>query len=229
MSIHKQTEKKLFREHFSEKNPIRVEPGKSEELKKSIEKRLKAFDDVETGEGSYYRRSEKAKYILELSILEPHGYGYRNRSKFDLSLDNQRYLVIDGYYSVSAKVSAIDEIISFLDSCRKQIERKEALRIKRNKVREFKTQAILAQIRKLAKEEKLDFCTETDTVKLKLFVKLEENECIELFIPFSKFQKILPNLRSTILSLRELRQQGIKFKIKSVSSHYFRWISHDSL
>jgi hypothetical protein len=115
---------------------------------------------------------------------------------------------------------------------RARLERQQVLASKRHKVRELKSQAIIAQVKKLAKEEQFDFYAESDTQKLKLYVKLSAHECMELQIPFSKFQEALPHPHTTILGLRELYAGGIKFKLQALSSyrlHDRKWITPESL
>ena len=63
------------------------------------------------------------------------------------------------------------------------------------KVRDLLAQAILAQVRKLATEERFDFMSETDAQKLKLFVKLSDDHAVVLHIPFKEFKQFLPQLR----------------------------------
>ena len=81
------------------------------------------------------------------------------------------------------------------------MDRKRALKAKRGKVRDLLAQAILAQVRKLAKEEKFDFMSETDAQKLNLFVKLSDDHAVVLHIPFKDFKQFLPQLRSVIVTL----------------------------
>ena len=91
--------------------------------------------------------------------------------------------------------------------------RQKALKAQRGKVRELLAQAILAQVRKLAKEERFEFMSETDAQKLKLFVKLSDDHAVVLHIPFKDFKRLLPELRSAIVTLRQLYHNGIRFQI----------------
>jgi len=99
--------------------------------------------------------------------------------------------------------------------CKQRLERKRALQAKRGKVRQLLAQAILAQVRKLAREERFDFMSESDAQKLKLYVKLSDEHAIELHIPFREFKQILPQLRSAIVALRQLYQSGLRFHVVS--------------
>ena len=231
MSIKSSTVKKFFRENFTGENPIQSTTEELSTLKDIIWKRLKEIGNIEFRERSYYTsKQDKEQHILEFNIKNPYADSYNDYgNSFSLCLDNYGKLIISDYYS-KTYVSDIEEIVSFIAACQKRFERQNLQKNKRRKVRDFKIQAILAQIKKLAKEEKFDFYTSNDTIKLILFVRFTEKECFELHIPFSKFQEILPNLRSSIISLKELRKMGIKFKIKQIPS-YDRdiWIKYDSL
>jgi len=232
MSIQSATIKKFFREHFSGDNPIKAASSEKEKLEDMLRQHIGKIDNVKIDKKTYfYSKEDEQGHILQFSITNPQkSRGYYNTNYFDMLLDESGKLLIKYDYSIMADVSDINEIVSLIAACQKRIDRQNMQKIKRHKVRDFKTQAIFARIKKLAKEEKFDFYTENDTVKMKLFVRLAEKECIELHIPFNKFQEILPNLRSCILSLRELRNMGIRFKIKQISSYSRRsWISYDSL
>ncbi len=232
MSLQLPTVNKFFKEKFKGENPIR---GTAEELKefgKIVQQRIKGLNNISIKKDRFLSEEKKKRLVCEFSVNDAPDtdrYYYRGSSSFSLLVNEKGELTID-HWGANAVISDIEELMSFIFACQERVERQQAQRSKRKKLREFKTQAIIAQVKKMAKEEKFDFCTETDTVKLKLYVKLFENECIELQIPFSKFQKVLPDLRSIILSLRELHGKGIKFKFKT--TRFYKntgWISHESL
>ncbi len=229
MTLQQPTIEKLFREHFKGSNPISGTADELKELGKIIEQRIKGMKNVGINE-RYYHSEKKKRMVCEFSVKDkPDRYYYNSGNDFALMINEKGELCIE-HNSAKATVSDLEEIISFLSTCLGRVERQQAQRSKRKKLRDFKTQAIIAQIKKLAKEDKFDFSTDTDTVKLKLYVRLFDDECIEIHIPFSTFQEILPDLRSTISSLRDLCSKGITFKIKSVYFYRGRgWITHDSL
>lgn len=227
MGIQQTTIRKLFNEHFTGEAPIRVSDAERKKLGETIQQRIKGLKNVSVSDRYYLSEKEKKRLVCEFSISEPRRRYYRNHIRFKLILNEQGELTIS-HYASDAPVSHIDELLSLISACQERIERQHVLRKKRKKIREFKAQAIIAQVRNLAKEEKFDFCTDTDTVKLKLYVKVSEKECIELHIPFSKFQEILPELRAAILSIKELYGKGIKFKIRRTNSYRYKWITPDS-
>lgn len=147
-------------------------------------------------------------------------------------VDDQGRLTINETHSGdSALVSDLDEVIRFIEHCKERTERQKALKAQRGKVRDLLAQAILAQVRKVAKEERFDFMSETDAQKLNLFVKLSDDHAIVLHIPFKEFKQFLPQLRSVIVTLRQLYQNGIRFQIVGRGALPWRksWVSHESL
>ena len=91
-------------------------------------------------------------------------------------------------------------------------------------------QAILAQVRKIAKEDRFDFATEVDSVKLKLIIRLSDQDDFAILIPFSQFKEVLPKLRTAIRALRETYNTGVRFKT-NLKRGYRRsnWIRHEDL
>jgi len=231
MSIQTTTIRKFFREHFTGNSPIRISYGERENLREKIRQRISGIPNVKFSEKPYYfSEKQKDRYVCGFSVDDPDSrHSYYSSESFSLVLDEMGNLTIKQDYSEKALVSDLEEIVSFIAACKKRLERQKVLRSKRKKVRDFKAQAIVAQVRRLAKQEKFDFCTDTDNVKLKLFIKLSDTECIELQVPFSKFQEILPNLRAAVLSLREMTSTGIKFRLRGVSSYHHKWITHSSI
>ena len=83
---------------------------------------------------------------------------------------------------------------------------------KRQKQKDLKVQAILAQVRKMAKEDGFDFATEVDSIKLKLIIRLSDQDYFAILIPFNQFKEVLPKLRTAIQALRETYNSGVRFK-----------------
>ena len=128
-------------------------------------------------------------------------------------------------------MSDLDEVVRFAGHCNERIGRQKALKAQRGKVRDLLAQAILAQVKKVAKEERFEFMSETDAQKLKLFVKLSDEHAVVLHIPFKDFKKFLPQLRSVIVTLRQLYQNGIRFQIVGHGGLPWRksWVTHENL
>lgn len=152
-----------------------------------------------------------------------------------MEFDDESRLTIHSYQfresRHSALVSDLDEIKQFVRHVHDRYARRHAAAQKREKVRQFKSKAIIAQVKKLAKEEQFDFATSGDTVKLKLYVRLSKQDLIEISVPFKQFEKMLPKLRETIQALRILYDEGLRFKIQPVTRlpWNLKWTRHESL
>ncbi len=234
MGLQRSTIQKLLRENFPGTKPLVVAPTAREKLGTEIKSRLERFDGVDTKDSGYLREGQKPRYVCSFAVIDPEPkYHYHSRDSFYLQLDDASQLTIHEYHhsNRSALVSDLDEIVQFVRHYKERLERKRALQAKSGKVRELLSQAILAQVRKLAKEERFDFMSESDAQKLKLYVKLSDNHSIEMNIPFKEFKKILPELRSAILSLRQMYQSGIRFHVVGRRGLPWRktWVKHESL
>ncbi len=224
---------KLLKEGFGEASPMRVDPAEREQLGAAITQQLARIEGVDHKSYHYMSEAEKSRLVCTFSLMDPDSrYFYTSRNNFRLVLDDHDVLTLKTErYGSQAIVSDVDEIIQFVMHVKQRLVRRQAQKVKREKVRDLKAQAIIAQVRQLAKAEQFDFVTQTDTQKLKLFVKLSDREAIEIHIPFTQFQQILPQLRTTIASLRELHTSGLRFNIAPIQGRLWRakWVSHQSL
>ncbi|MEL6108446.1 MAG: hypothetical protein AAFU85_20660 [Planctomycetota bacterium] len=226
---------KLFREDFAGESPIVIDRAKVPQAAKEWQQRLGTMEGVQLSQHPGDRDS-RSRTLCRFTIPDPNNDIHFWRSdELRLEFDDEARLVLQSYKyrspQHSALVSDADEIKSFVRHVRERYAKRHAGAKKREKVREFKSQAIIAQVRKLAKEEQFDFATTNDTQKLKLFVKLSKQHLIEIDVPFTRFEKALPKLRDTIQSLRELYAEGLRFKIAPIGHLPWdtKWIEHDSL
>lgn len=222
MSLTQRTIKKLFRETFTSEKPLRV--TNPEALAETIKNRIGNLHNVDIQRYQYFSDRTQTQFLCGFTIKDP-GKRYHYGNDFRLII-NEAYELTIHSYNASATVGSIEEIVAFIAACQARLDRQQAQRRKREKVRQLKKQAIVAQVKKIAQAEKFDFYTDMDTVKLKLFVKLSDKDALELHIPFKHFQETLPKLGPTINALREIHQNGIKFKISS-ARHYYRWITYE--
>jgi hypothetical protein len=233
MGLQLRTIQKLLREDFAGAAPLVVADADREKVAADLKARLGRFDGVDTKNDGWVRQEEKPRLVCSFSIIDPEPYYYYGvRDSFRLFLDDLARLTIkEARSGDSALVSDLDEVIQFVRHCKQRLERQKALRAKRGKVRDLLAQAILAQVRKLATEERFDFMSETDAQKLKLFVKLSDDHAVVLHIPFKEFKQFLPQLRSAIVTLRQLYQNGIRFQIVGRRGLPWRksWVTYQSL
>lgn len=233
MGLQHSTIQKLLREAFPGTTPLVVDPAGRKKLAAEITARLERFDGVDTKENSWVSEEQKPRYVGSISIIDPSAYYYYGGcDSFRLLLDDANRLTIqEARFSHGVLVSDLNEIVTFVQHCKQRLERKRALQAKRGKVRELLAQAILAQVKKLAKKEQFDFMSESDAQKLKLYVKLSDEYAIELNIPFREFKQVLPQLRAAIVALRHLYQSGIRYHVvgRRVLPRQTPWITHQSL
>ncbi|MEZ4868023.1 MAG: hypothetical protein R3C14_42235 [Caldilineaceae bacterium] len=233
MAIPNPTLRRLLRERFSGESPLQVTPEARTSLAEQIHQRLAGMNYVETERTSHYvDQREKDRFVCAFAINEPADrYRYGNSTSFSLKLNERGALTI-AHYSLDALVSSIDEVVAFVTACQEVVERKHAQKQRRQKVRDLKAQAIVAKVKNMAKEDQFDFYTQTDTQKLTLYVRLSDTESVELQVPFSKFEEVLPHLRASIQAVRALHARGIKFKLGQFQPSGWRsqqWIRHNEL
>lgn len=231
MTLSSPTIGKIAREVFIGQDPIRLADNERDEWQQRIANRLQGLRGVEVENSSTRRDSANTQYICEIALQDLSGKsGYYYRNSFDVIHSEEGELVLrhGGRKGSRSPLSDLDELVTFIERCEVMLERQELQRKKRQKVRSLQSHAIVAQVKQLAQEEKFDFCYVADTVKLVLRVQLSEKEGIELQIPFTKFEAILPNLRDIIRSARDLHAQGIKFKMQNISNMYGTWFRHEA-
>ena len=227
--------RKLFREDFRGKGPIKVDRSKFANESKKWQDRISKIDGCQLTKHPGDKDS-RSKTLCRFTIPEPNSEGsYWRKDELRLEFDAQGRLTIHSYKhresQHSALVSDWEEIKTFVKHVRERYARRNAAARKRERVREFKSKAIIAQVKKLAKEEHFDFATTYDTVKLKLYVKLADHELIEIYVPFKQFEKVLPKLKATIQNLRELYSEGLRFKMQPIGRLPWdlSWTDHRTL
>ena len=233
MALSSRSIKKLLHDHFRGNRPMQVETTAREALGETIRQRLATLEGIDLQQYHYVSEQEKTRLVSTFTILDPGQRPYAYASNhFRLLLDEHSGLtVVHGRNENRAVVSDLDELVAFVLHCKQRLARRQALQAKRDKVRHLQAQAIIAQVKQLAKEEQFDFMTATDHQKCKLFVRLSDSHCLEIHVPFKSFQEMLPQLRTVIVSLRTLYASGMSFKIVSRQALPWRreWIVHTAL
>jgi hypothetical protein len=100
---------------------------------------------------------------------------------------------------------------------------------KAHKVRNLQTQAIQAQVRQIANEERFAFRIDTTARLIKIEVRLDEYNQLTLSVPFTEFENALLQLREMIVNLRALHQRRIRFKTHQCGYRSGAWIEPDPL
>lgn len=221
-----------MQEHFHGERPMTVEATAREALGEELRQRLASMEGVESRTYYYPSEQEKARLVYTFRLTDSRfdRYSYSGND-LRLQLSPESLLTITDGYEARAVVSDLDEIVAFVLHCKQRLARLQALQARREKVRHLQAQAIMAQVKQLAKEERFDFMTSTDSQKVKLFVRLSPTHSLEIHIPFKRFQETLPQLRTVIVSLRTLCASGVQFKVVSRRALPWGsdWVLHTSL
>jgi hypothetical protein len=227
--------RKRLRDDFPGQAPLRVDRANLAEESKRWQRELRAIEGVHVTRHPGDKDS-RSRTLCRFTIPDPDAEGHYWRSdELRLEYDDEGQLTLVSYRGRSpqydAVVSDLDEIKTFVRNVLAAYARRQAAAKKREKVRQFKSKAIVAQVKKLAREQRFDFAATGDTVKVRLFVRLSERDMIEISVPFKQFEKVLPKLRETIESLRQLYDEGLRFKMMPVSHLPWdtEWIEHRSL
>ncbi len=236
MTLAVATLRKLMREHLPEGPGPRLAPAALAATVAALKERLLALPGVEDTTGQHYYASEQQAPLLVLALREPGTETYYwRRTEMELLADPEHGLVLRAG-GERRPIGDPESVLAFVRACQAAQQRRRALDVKRLKLRNLKSQAIVARIKTIAREVGFDFATEADQVKLKLYVRLGEGpgegpgegEVIEVHIPFARFEEILPRLREALGDIRKLHADGIRFKLRQFGPRV-PWVDHRSL
>ncbi len=243
MSITWRSLQKLLRDNISGNNPLTVSSEQAEELTEDLLARVESLPRAERNKDCYHYRyrsqgvsgssdsppSDTLCCCILLEESQERWYHHHTHLHLLRHSDQQLWVNLGGQRS-EAPISDIGEVIALAQGFLQRIDKQKALAAKRQKQRDLKLQAILAQVRKIAKEDQFDFATEVDSVKLKLIIRLSDNDYFAIMIPFNQFKEVLPKLRTAIQALRETYNTGVRFKTH-LKRGYRRsdWVRHQDL
>jgi len=238
MSITSRSIQKLLRENISGKNPLSVNSEQAKELAEDFLARVEPLAGVERDDNYHpYHHSQRGSSAPTdtlcccVRLEESKERWYRNHTHLYLfvSPEEQLWVKLGGERS-PAPVSDLSEVVSLVQAFLQRVDRQKAQAAKRKKQKDLKVQAILAQVRKIAKEDQFDFATEVDTVKLKLMIRLSDQDYFAILIPFNQFKEVLPKLRPAIQTLRETYNSGVRFTTHLKRRYgWSGWIRHEDL
>ena len=242
MSIDWRTIQKLMRDNISGGNPLQVSPEQAQKLAEDLLARVEALPGTQRNDHCFHRRThaipgssdQPPPPTLHCCVLlerESQDRWYHNQTHLHLLRYPDQHLWVDlGGTQSQAPISDVGEVVALVQAFQQRIEQQKAKAAKRQKQRDLKLQAILAQVRKIAKEDQFDFATDVDSIKLKLIVRLSGDDYFAIEIPFSRFKEVLPNLRTAIQALRQVYNSGVRFKT-NLKRGYRRsdWTRHQDL
>ena len=225
MSMPDNTLRKLMQTYFTTQQALLIPEEERAQWEATIREQLSTIRDI--GFELSYNYSSRYAHddcICNFYIQDPdresgsssRRYGFdHDKVKFRLLRNVKGELVIEHEYGGRASlVSSIEQLVGFIRACQVQLDRRYTKVQKKQKLRDLKEQAIIASVKQLAKEEQFSFYTKSNSIRMYLYVRLSARECLELQIPFNKFEDLFPQLRTIIQSARGLYEQGVKFKVK---------------
>lgn len=239
MSLNYRSRQKLLRDHIQGHAPLRLSSDQATAFAASLVEQIEFLPGAKRNDGCFQMQRHTADStghssspkICGCILLEnaPNRW-YRNETHLHLLHNPEGQLQVELDHERSAPISNSDEILALVRAYHHRVEQQHARAVKRQKQRDLKYQAILAQVRKIAKEDQFDFATDMDSVKLNLFIRLSEDDYFVILIPFKRFKEVLPKLRTAIQALRETYNSGVRFKTR-LPRHYGRsdWIRHQDL
>ena len=174
---------------------------------------------------SYYRNQQHALMVPLYWIRSPSG-------------DHQvaiapRRIGEHGYYHALPEPSELrylagpEALRTLLEALLEQLRQQDFKAQKVNKVRNLQTQAVQAQLRQIANEERFAFYVTTTARLIRIAVRLDGNNQLTISVPFSEFEKVLPQLRETVINLRALHQRRIHFRTHQCLYGSGTWIEPD--
>jgi len=206
MSLNSKTIAKILREHFTGEIPIIKNIYGHIEFMSSLKSELEKITGVEVSTGSSWDNARECHFSVKGEFSK---YG----DSFTIKFNQENELIIDNYRD-SATIYQIEQIYTFIDRLKLEHENIKGRRLKTEKLNKLKKQAILAKLKEIAKEDQFDFYTTEYKTKLKITIRVEGGKLLEVDIPYGKFQEILKDLRSFIMTVRELQKSGITFRLK---------------
>lgn len=195
------------------------QPKNRRKLIRELSEKLGKLEHVQISEHPGDRDS-RSRTLIRFSIRDPHDrmghVVYRSDEyRVEMTSEGILWLAFDARYreSIRCQIRHWSDVEKFVRELLSKYNRRHASAQRQSKIRDFKANAIVAAVNQLAEEEKFKFRYTTDTQKLKLWVILGKDAVLEIEVRFSKFEETLPKLRETIVSLRQLFEEGLRFKI----------------
>jgi len=209
--------RKLLRESFGQQSPIEVDLRNRPALIQAWREKLERVEGVRVTQHPG-DRDPRSHTLLRFTVQNPHqSLQYWRTDEVHLDVDERSRLRLwvgaNREDETTVLVSDLAEIEKLVRQVLVRYAKRHAAEKKREKIRKFQSAAILAQVGKLAGEEKFDFATVADSHKVRLFVRLSRDRVFEIHIPFKRFDETLPKLRSAVTTLRQLDAEGLRFRI----------------
>jgi hypothetical protein len=131
-----------------------------------------------------------------------------------LTFDKNGVLIIDLEYAKKTYAFDIRNLQLFMDEIHNVYQEYVAEKQKLQKIRDFKTQGILAKLNAIAAEDDLKYTYEQLTNKLVLHIQITHLKTLSIDVPFKDFQEVMQKVRPFIQQMIAISNQGISFRVK---------------
>jgi len=119
---------------------------------------------------------------------------------------------------IKVPISGIDHVFRLIDGAKKRLLELRANEQKQKKVKELKTRAIETQVEGLAQRLQFAYRLKRMHTKVVLIVQLDKRQSLFVDIPLGKIQQSIDRIEPLVRHVRELYDEGLRFKI-AVSPH----------
>jgi hypothetical protein len=122
-----------------------------------------------------------------------------------------------GYQNEGVPLSGVEQLRRLLSVLRDKMLEERRREQKRDKIRKLKERAIETQIEALATRMRFAYLLEPMRNKVKLVVRLDDQNGLFVDIPHGRIQDVIAGLEKLIETVLELYRCGARFKVTSVA------------
>ena len=226
------TVKKIFRKILGKSTPLVIE---------SKEEQVKFIDDLIAVIHSPLANCEYGKswnqetknYVTDKSLanIEIYRIGGHYRELTLYILFKENVAVVNSYKIKDTPFGSIDDIAKLVVEHQKEFvlqeerdKHKEDNSKKRSKIKNLKYKAIIAKIEEIAENENFEYEMEALVSKVKLNIRLDKNEYLEISVPYSNYQEVLQEVTNAYHAILNLKQKNVPIKVKfSIYTDGMKW------
>ena len=125
-------------------------------------------------------------------------------------------MVSERYGSKGVPLSGAAELLRLLGAIRERLLEQQRKAQKREKIRKLKERSIESQIDALAARRGFAYALQPMQLKVKLTVRLDDQNGLFVDIPYGRIQEVIADLEPLIEKVRELYRSGVRFKLGSI-------------
>lgn len=219
--------KKFAREALVTATPLKLKRAGVAELRQRLTAWFAANDEL------FMTWDPHPDYRYRLGIVRVSGEPYYFGG-IALELHEQGLFIVQPYNADDTEmrpVGRIDELLTFLRLCGERAARIKGQAVRQKKVNKLRGVAVLARLRELARVHRFDFATAENKTTLELFLRFGGLHVVELRLPFSGIDELLPRLEESLPMLARLADAGLDAHVRPNHAKRSRtnWILHQAL